>query len=106
MWSDFRIREDGFGRMLLAGQAGGPDELGRIVQRLQELGNYRNLALLGLPPVQRLMPELNRLEDDLARQSQKLGELGEEEFDDDALLHDGQLRGARDRSFRPSRPSS
>ncbi|MCM8556496.1 DUF3422 domain-containing protein [Sphingomicrobium sediminis] len=88
MWSDFRIREDGFGRMLLAGQAGGPDELGRIVQRLQELGNYRNLALLGLPPVQRLMPELNRLEDDLARQSQKLGELGEEEFDDDALLHD------------------
>lgn len=49
MWSDFRIQPDGYGRMLLAanGMTGG--ELARLAQRLQELGNYRNLALIGLP---------------------------------------------------------
>ncbi len=76
IWSDFRIREDGFGRLLLTSGEATSAELGRIIQRLQELGNYRNLALLGLPEVRRLTPELTELEERLARYSHELGDGG------------------------------
>ena len=86
IWSDFRIREDGFGRLLLTAGRAGPGELGRIVQRLQELGNYRNLALLGLPEVRRLTPALTELEERLARYSHDLGEDGG--HSDEQLMRD------------------
>ncbi len=92
IWSDFRIREDGFGRLLLTAGNAQPDELGRIVQRLQELGNYRNLALLGLPEVRRLMPSLGELEDKLAQYSLDLG--NDRAGHDDQLLHDLSLLSA------------
>ena len=76
LWSDFRIRADGFGRMVMTAGNAQPDELGRIIQRVQELGNYRNLALLALPPTRRLMPRLGELEDLLAGYSQELGSEG------------------------------
>lgn len=74
IWSDFRIRDDGFGRLLVSAGEAGPAELGRTIQRLQELGNYRNLALLGLPEVRRLTPALAALEDKLAQYSHELGD--------------------------------
>lgn len=86
VWSDFRIRDDGHGRLLIAASGRAPDDLGRIVQRVQELGNYRNLALVGLPQVQRLMPALNALESELASHSQKLIDDGDGEDED--LLFD------------------
>ena len=86
MWSDFRIRKDGFGRLLVTAGKAGPAELGRIIQRLQELGNYRNLALLGLPEVRRLTPTLTDLEKRLARYSKELGEEGTES--DERLMLD------------------
>lgn len=62
IWSDFRLGADGYGRLLVA--AGGvlPADLGRMIQRLQELGNYRNLALLGLPLAQSEGSQLGSLE--------------------------------------------
>ena len=86
VWSDFRIRDDGHGRLLMAAPDREADDLGRIVQRLQELGNYRNLALVGLPRVQRLMPDLNALEARLAAYAQTLADRGE--TDDEGLLVD------------------
>lgn len=86
IWSDFRIREDGFGRLLIAAGKARPGELGRILQRLQELGNYRNLALLGLPEVRHLTPTLTELENRLARYSLKLGNNNDES--DEQLLQD------------------
>ena len=86
VWSDFRIRDDGHGRLLISAPNRQADDLGRIVQRLQELGNYRNLALVGLPPVQRLMPELNTLEAQLAAYVQALAD--DAEHDDEGLLGD------------------
>lgn len=56
LWSDFRLHEDGFGRLLIADQGLVGDEPAQLVQRVQELGNYRNMALLGLPVAQRLAP--------------------------------------------------
>lgn len=84
IWSDFRIREDGFGRLLIAAGDAPSEELGRIVQRIQELGNYRNLALLGLPHVRRLTPTLAVLEEQLAEYSLALG--ADSEGDDETLL--------------------
>lgn len=86
IWSDFRIRDDGFGRLLLTAGEAEPAELGRIVQRLQELGNYRNLALLGLPEVRRLTPALTDLEGRLAQYSSELGEDGGKS--DEQLMQD------------------
>ncbi len=65
IWSDFRIGPDGFGRLLIAvnGLTGG--DLSRLIQRLQELGNYRNLALLGLPVAQTNWGALDQIERDL-----------------------------------------
>jgi uncharacterized membrane-anchored protein len=63
MWSSFRVHEDGLGRMLIRDQGlVGGGETARLVQRLKELGNYRNMALLGLSRAQALTPELGELE--------------------------------------------
>ena len=64
--SDFRLNPDGFGRLLLLDHGLQRDEPAQLVLRLQELGNYRNMALLGLPLAQRLTPEVSRLEGRLA----------------------------------------
>ncbi len=74
MWSDFRIHEDGRGRLIVSAGSLNPSDLGRLVQRLQELGNYRNLALLGLPIAQAHMPRLASLEAQLAEQAERIGD--------------------------------
>jgi uncharacterized membrane-anchored protein len=67
IWSNFQVHSDGFGRLLIEdrGLASG-GETARLVQRLQELGNYRNMALLGLPVAQSLVSELSNMEANLA----------------------------------------
>lgn len=83
LWSDFRIRPDGHGCLLLAANGLSGGDLSRLVQRLQELGNYRNLALLGLPLAQSCWPRLNAVE----RALQVLGEdVLRTDMRDDALL--------------------
>jgi len=72
IWSDFRIHADGFGRLLVAAEDVQPADLGRLVQRLQELGNYRNLALLGLPIAQAEVPAVAHLEAELVEISKRL----------------------------------
>ena len=66
IWSDFRLHDDGFGRLLIVDQGLEGHEPAQLVQRIQELGNYRNMALLGLPLAQRLTPQVSRLEQRLA----------------------------------------
>nr|WP_281384738.1 DUF3422 domain-containing protein [Novosphingobium piscinae] len=62
MWSDFRIMPDGFGRLLVAANGADPRDLVRQIQRLQELGNYRNKALIGLPVARECWPLLDQAE--------------------------------------------
>lgn len=66
LWSDFRIHPDGFGRLLLIDNGLSEQEASLVVQRLQELGNYRNMALLGLPIAQRLGTTVSQYEARLA----------------------------------------
>jgi uncharacterized membrane-anchored protein len=72
IWSDFLIRGDKFGRLLVAGGCLPGADLGRIVQQIQELGNYRNLALLGLPLAQEQGPEVASLEQTLVAIAQRM----------------------------------
>lgn len=62
IWSDFLLHGDGFGRLLVAGNGVSPMDLGRLVQKVQELGNYRNMALLGLPMAQEKAREVAEAE--------------------------------------------
>lgn len=66
LYSDFRLHEDGFGRLLLVDKGLTGPEAALVVQRLQELGNYRNMALLGLPLAQRLTRRVSTYETELA----------------------------------------
>ena len=85
MWSDFRIMDDGFGRLLVAANGADPYDLTRQLQRLQELGNYRNKALLGLPVARECWPQLDMTE---ARLRNLFNRLASNEDRDDTLLED------------------
>ncbi|MBA4806917.1 DUF3422 domain-containing protein [Brevundimonas sp.] len=75
LWSDFRIHEDGWGRLVIASGGTHPADLGRWVQRVQELGNYRNLALLTLPLVRSAGERLDALEARLVDVSRRLARI-------------------------------
>ncbi|UVO50833.1 DUF3422 domain-containing protein [Sphingomonas sp. SUN019] len=81
--SDFTLHPDGYGRLLVADRGLEGDETAQLVQRLQELGNYRNMALLGLPTAQTATPEVSRLEQRLSTLTHAVSEPG---TDDAALL--------------------
>ena len=81
--SDFRLNADGYGRLLVRDRGLQRDEPAQLVARLQELGNYRNMALLGLPLAQRLTPVVTGLEIRLAELTHAVSERTSE---DDRLL--------------------
>ena len=90
LWSDFRIGADGFGQLVIAdgkgdagGERGGGSDLARVLQTLQELGDYRNLALLGLPVAQANWTRLDKAEATLRQLS---GDIAKADLTDDTLL--------------------
>jgi uncharacterized membrane-anchored protein len=48
-WTDFRVKDDGFGRRLIVDRGLTERQAGRLVQRLIEIGTYHMMALLALP---------------------------------------------------------
>lgn len=73
IWSDFKLNDDGMGRLLIRDQSlqsGG--DTARLVQRLQELGNYRNMAMLGLPMAQEHSHTLTGFERRLAELTREI----------------------------------
>lgn len=85
LWSDFSIHGDGYGRLLITAGDVDEGERGRIIQRVQELGNYRNMALLGFPTVQQYGPQLDQLEHRLSDHARRVASADE---DDEVLLND------------------
>lgn len=83
IWSDFRIHGDGYGRMVIIAPSMPLGDLARCVQQLQELGNYRNLALIGLPEARKAWQLLDRLEAELDEVGHALAKGGER---DDTML--------------------
>jgi uncharacterized membrane-anchored protein len=82
-WSDFRIGPDGFGRLVISANGVAGLDLSRAVQRLQEVGNYRNLTLLGLPEAQSSWPMLSQIE---SRLNQLASDVVRTDATDDSLL--------------------
>ncbi len=72
IWADFRLQGDGFGHLLVAQNGLDDRDFTRTVQRLQDLGNYRNKALLGLPEAQKNWPQLDDIEHKLADLADRL----------------------------------
>jgi len=105
LWSDFRIKSGAYGQLLVAANGLTPGDLSRMLQRLQELGNYRNMALLGLPVAQGYWPRLNAAEELLRQIGQD--QLRADIRDDDLLARTSELSLelmslATDASFRMS----
>lgn len=85
LWSDFGIHDDGYGRLIITAGTVDASERGRIIQRVQELGNYRNLALLGFPTVQQYGPQVDAVELRLSDHAKRVAFTDE---DDDQLLNE------------------
>lgn len=83
MYSDFRLHADGNGRLLIVDRGLTGIEPGQLLRRLLELGNYRKMALLGLPTAQAGMSQLGKLETRLADLTAAVATA---ELDPDALL--------------------
>ncbi|MCB5225785.1 DUF3422 domain-containing protein [Alishewanella sp. 16-MA] len=84
IWTDFQKHAEGAGRMLLLDQGLSAAALGRLVQQLFDLGNYRKLSLLGWPVSRQSLQQLNSLEQNLASLTQRI----ELERDNDEQLLD------------------
>lgn len=63
--TDFRIREDGFGRVMICDDGLTPRQMGRLLQRIMEIDTYRMMALLTLPVARSLTPFLHQAENEL-----------------------------------------
>ena len=57
-WTDFRIHDDGFGRILIQDRGLGERQTGRLVQRLLEIETYRRMALLAFPVARNELAEV------------------------------------------------
>ncbi len=62
VWSDLRIHEDGFSRILIHDQNLSALQAGRLVQRILEINSYRLLALLSLPLAREEAPHIQQME--------------------------------------------
>lgn len=85
IWSDFGIHDDGYGRLIIT--AGDVNEAarGRIVQRVQEVGNYRNMAMLGFPAAQQYGPVVDALEQRLSDHASRMAQSHNDDDDDELL---------------------
>ena len=66
VYTDFRLRSDGYARIVLGEDGMAPRRLGRAVQRLLDVETYRMAALLGLPMAREVGAALQHAERDLA----------------------------------------
>ncbi|RIV87788.1 DUF3422 family protein [Aurantiacibacter zhengii] len=83
MWGDFRLKDDGFGKLVVAANGTDLRDFSRLVQRLQDLDNYRNRALLGLPTAQKAWPKLDAVG---VRLAEVAARIAGDEAKDDILL--------------------
>jgi uncharacterized membrane-anchored protein len=73
IWSNFLLNSGGLGQLLVHDRnLVGDGDPSRLVRRLQEIGNYRNMALLGLPVAQHFTPALSLLEKRTAAVSREI----------------------------------
>jgi uncharacterized membrane-anchored protein len=73
--TDLRLDDDGFVRFLVGDRGMNARHAGRSVQRLLEVHTYTQMALLGLPVAQHVVPQIARVEAAVAAIADRLGAL-------------------------------
>ncbi|PSF05092.1 DUF3422 domain-containing protein [Marinobacter fuscus] len=94
----FQLHSDNFGRFMVLNQQMSNSQLGRLVQRLMEIENYRLMSLLALPLARELTPDLNLMDRQLAHITQSLA--NNENLDEQQLLAELTNISARIEAFR------
>jgi uncharacterized membrane-anchored protein len=77
-FTDFRIQEDGFSRLLILNDGMPELQSGRVMQRLLEIETYRMMTLLALPVARRVSPILDADERELSAIGEALVEADSE----------------------------
>ncbi|MCC6707760.1 MAG: DUF3422 domain-containing protein [Gammaproteobacteria bacterium] len=72
VYTDFRLRDGGFGRWVIVAADMSPQRLGRLVQRVVEVETYRMMALLGMPAAREVSAALATAERDLAAVAERI----------------------------------
>jgi uncharacterized membrane-anchored protein len=78
-YTDFRMHEGGFGRLLVHDHGMSPRQAGRVIQRLLEIDTYRLVSLMALPAARAVSPHLTRSETDLSSVVSQLTDAREED---------------------------
>jgi len=79
VWSDFRLSEQGYSRILLVNRALNAYRLGRMIRRLLEIETYRMLASLALPTAQEIGGTLQELDRSLIHLAERNAEMDNSE---------------------------
>jgi uncharacterized membrane-anchored protein len=74
-YTDFRLHEDGFGRILVRDISLKPRQAGRLIQRLLEIETYRMMALLAFPQAREVGPKVSAIDRELAGIANTMGEI-------------------------------
>ena len=94
VWTDFKIGDDGYTRILVQDHGMTPLSLGRVSRRIHEIETYRMMALLAFPLALDLQSRLGPLEKALAGTIE--GMLSTHGIDEDARLLASLSTTARD----------
>lgn len=66
VWTDFRLHDDGYSRILIRDRTMNQRQAGRLAQRLLEVAGYRMMAMLSYPLAREALPQLSDMEDCLS----------------------------------------
>ncbi len=86
VFTDFRIREDGFSRFLVIANSRLPTQNGRLLLRILDVETYRMLALIALPEARSLIAKIPALDAQLTTITDAISQGSE--MNDEALLED------------------
>ena len=85
VWTDFRLHDDGYSRILIRDLDMNQRQAGRLVQRLLEISGYRMMAMLSHPLAREAMPQLSATENQLSALIGRMTDAGTVE-DERAML--------------------
>ena len=84
-WSNFVADGDKHIHVLIEDEQLGPRRLGRLIQRLIDIENYRMMSLLSLPVAQKTLQQIERIEGELTRIVMQLSDMGSMEHETNLL---------------------
>lgn len=93
VWTDMRVHQDRFMRVLMRDISMSSLQAGRYVQRVLEIETYRLMALLGLPMARDASPRIRLVDVKLAEIAGRMVDQGEE-YDDGQLLEELSILAA------------